>query len=76
MTGIDVRALPSLSSLLSIDSLGHGDASGLLISRYDTTNTVSYFPVSSAAQPLRTRVTRTIEYAISKHEELLRKLAD
>jgi hypothetical protein len=72
---VHVRPLSSSSSVSAIDCLGHVDSSGLLMRREESTNTVCSHtaPVRLSAQ---TPVQRTIQYAVSQYDNLLRRLAD
>ncbi len=75
MIAVHVRPLVSSSSLSSLDSVGHADLSGLLLRREDSTNTVR--SLATSVRPLaRPSVNRTVQYAVSRYDSLLRKLAD
>ncbi len=75
MIAVHVRALSSSSSVLSLDSLGRTDWSGLLVRRETSTNNVR--SSSRPLHPLAPRaVERTIQHAVSRYDNLLRRLAD
>jgi hypothetical protein len=59
----------------SLEAIGRGDLSGLLLRRDETTNSVPSLTTSlrTLSQP---SVKRTIQYAVSHYDNLLRKLAD
>lgn len=71
---IDVRTMDSTDSLLSVSAVPRTDISGMVVYRDDGTNTTS-IGLTTASSPAR-RVERTIDYAVSHHENLLRRLAD
>ena len=75
MIAVHVRPLASSSSLFSLESVGQADLSGLLLRRDESTNTVQSLTTSLRlhAQP---SVKRTMQYAVSRYDNLLRKLAD
>ena len=75
MIAVHVRSLSSASSVFSLDAGGQADLSGLLLRRDSGTNTVRSFatPVRPLVQP---SVNRTVQYAVSRYDGLLRKLAD
>ena len=75
MIAVHVRSLSSSSSVFSLDAVGQADLSGLLLRRDYGTNTVQSFAAST--RPLvQPSVKRTVQYAVSRYDNLLRKLAD
>ncbi|MFQ5805675.1 MAG: hypothetical protein ACE5I3_04410 [Phycisphaerae bacterium] len=64
------------SSVLAIDSLPPTDWSGLLARRSDNTNTATPTISIVASTFVRESVDETFDYALSRYENLLRRLAD
>ena len=76
-TVIDVQLQPlsDNSSLRWVELVTPVDCLGLVKPTYDSTNTVSFLPISTSPHN-PTRVDRGIEYMITHYEDLLRRLAD
>ncbi len=75
MIAVHLRPLSSSSSVFSLDSVGQADLSGLLLRRSQSTNTVR--SLTTCMRPLvQPSVNRTMQYALSRYDNLLRKLAD
>ena len=73
--GICIKPLGDNSSLQSVNNATRVDCYGFVRPAHDGTNTVS--TVSSSPTLRRpTRVDRGVEYAASRHGNLLRRLAD
>ena len=72
---VHVRSLSTSSSVFSLDSVGQADLSGLLLRREDSTNTVRSF-TTSMRPIVQPSVKRTVQYAVSRYDNLLRKLAE
>lgn len=75
MIGIDIRPLASETSVLAIDSVGREHGYGVLRVPDGSTNTVACAAYALPPRP-RTDVQRTVEFAVGRYGDLLRKLAD
>lgn len=78
MIGVDVRPLADHSSVISVEAVPGAQSPVLLTPPDDGTNTVSiayslsFIPATEAEWD----VDRTIDYAMTNYETLLRRLAD
>lgn len=75
MIAIHVEPLAADAALHWIDSATTGDFSGSITLTSDSTNALTRAPVSTILQR-PSRVDRTIDFAMSNYENLLRRLAD
>lgn len=75
MIGVHIEPLAGDSALDWIDSAASADSSGLISPTFDSTNALTRAPVSTTLQR-PSRIDRTIDFAMSNYEDLLRRLAD
>lgn len=75
MISVHIEPLAGDSALDWIDSAAAADSSGLISPTFDSTNAPTRAPVSTILQR-PSRIDRTIDFAMSNYENLLRRLAD
>jgi uncharacterized protein HemX len=73
---VHVRAASGSTRLASLDCVGRTDWSGLIVRREQSTNTVQSLPPTVARAQPHPQVEQTIQHAISRYDDLLRRLAD